>query len=419
MNFFKKLAIKICKDAKSSTNVMAKLDTAIKNQILIDAIEIIKLQKNNIFLANKMDLDIANQSKLESSKIDRLIIDEKRLDDITKSIEEVVKLSDPIGKITYNIYRDNGLNIKRISTPIGVMLAIYESRPNVTVDICAMSIKSGNVAILRSGVEAFNTSQIFADIFKKAMIKNNISPKAINFCEDSDRRLIKELLKMDKYIDVIIPRGGKSLIKAIANNTKIPLFKHLEGNCHTYIHEDADFNKARKILINAKMRRVGICGATESLLVDKKISKSIIPLLMDDLYKLGCEVRGDKSSQKIDSRIIPAKNLDFYTEYLDKILSLKIVKNIDEAINHIAKYGSSHTESIITENNFYANKFLQEVDSAIVMHNSSTQFADGGEFGFGQEVGIATGKLHARGPVGLEQLTTFKYQVVGDCAIRK
>ena len=419
MNSLKKQALQICKKAKSATKTMALLDSSTKNKILKTVIDLLKSQKNQIFYANQLDLDFAKNNNLENSKIDRLIINDNSLNSIIKSLEEIINLADPVGKISYDIHRDNGLNIKRISTPIGVMLAIYEARPNVTVDISAMSIKSGNVAILKSGAEAFNSSKIFADIFQQALIQNNISRYAISFCENSDRQLVNCLLKLDKYIDVIIPRGGKSLIQAISKNTKIPLFKHLDGNCHTYINEEADFNKARKILINAKLRRVGICGATESLLVDKKIASKIIPLLINDLQDYGCEVRGDKLSQQIDNRIKPVNKHDYYCEYLDKILSLKIVKNIDEAINHIAKFGSSHTESIITENNLIAQKFLQEVDSAIVMHNASTQFADGGEFGFGAEVGIATGKLHARGPVGLEQLTTFKYHVIADFAIRK
>jgi glutamate-5-semialdehyde dehydrogenase len=298
-------------------------------------------------------------------------------------------------------------------------LTIFEARPNVTLDVAGLSIKSGNVAILRSGSEALNSSKILASFFQEALKKFNVNENAITFCKNPHRDLVKGLLKMDKFIDVVIPRGGKSLILAVSKLSKIPIFKHLDGNCHTYIHEKADFAKARKILLNAKMRRVGICGATESVLIDKKIASKIIPILIDDLTNLGCEVRGSIDSRRIDKRIKKASIKDFYTEYLDKILSLKIVENIDEAISHIAKFGSAHTESIITEDQEMAQKFLNEVNSAIVMHNASTQFADGGEFGFGAEVGIATGKIHARGPVGLEQLTIYKYQIVADCAIRQ
>ena len=419
MNNFKQIAKTICVNAKSATKIMAKLDVKTKNKILSDAILLIKSKKNDILLANKKDIEFAQKNHLDSAKIDRLLIDETKIDSMIKSIEDIINLPDPVGKISLDVYRPSGLNIKRISTPIGVLLAIYEARPNVSVDISSMAIKSGNVAILRSGIEAFNSSKILVEIFQTALESNGINKFAINFCDNIDRKLISQLLKFDKFIDVVVPRGGKSLIQAISKNTKIPLFKHLDGNCHTYIHQDANFEKARKILINAKMRRVGICGATESLLVDKKIARQIIPLIMDDMQNLGCEVRGDKLSVKIDNRIILAKKSDYYCEYLDKVLSLKIVKNVDEAIEHISKFGSSHTESIVTEDKKSAQKFLQEIDSAIVMHNSSTQFADGGEFGFGGEVGIATGKLHARGPVGLEQLTIFKYIVEADFAIRK
>jgi len=411
--------LKICNEAKSAAKIMSKLSESPKNSILKQVKEAIIINKNQILKANQIDIENAHKNGLEASKIDRLLIDENKINNIINSIDEIINLPDPVGKISYNVNRPNGLNIRRISTPIGVMLAIYESRPNVTADIASLAIKSGNVVILRSGTEAINSSKILADIFKKVLIENNLPSGAVSFCDNPNRDLIKELLKMDRFIDVVIPRGGKSLILAIAKHTRIPLFKHLDGNCHTYIHEDADFEKARKILFNAKMRRVGICGATESLLVDKKIARKILPILIDDLIKNGCEVRGDSLSRQIDKRVQKVTKKDYYQEYLDKILSLKIVSDINEAIDHIAKFGSSHTESIVTENYESAQQFLSQVDSAIVMHNASTQFADGGEFGLGAEVGISTGRLHARGPVGLEQLTTYKYQVVAECAIRK
>ncbi|NBX53009.1 MAG: glutamate-5-semialdehyde dehydrogenase [Proteobacteria bacterium] len=411
--------LKICNEAKSATKIISKLDEASKNRILMQVKNAIIVNKNQILKANKIDLENAHKNGLESSKIDRLLMDENKINNIVNSIDEIINLPDPVGKISYNVTRPNGLNIRRITTPIGVLLAIYESRPNVTADIASLAIKSGNVVILRSGSESINSSKILADIFKKVLAENNLPSGAVSFCNNPNRELIKELLKMDKFIDVVIPRGGKSLILAIAKHTRIPLFKHLDGNCHTYIHEDADFEKARKILFNAKMRRVGICGATESVLVDKKVARKILPILIDDLINAGCEVRGDNLSRQIDKRVKKANKKDYYQEYLDKILSLKVVNDINEAIDHIAKFGSSHTESIVTENSESAQKFLSEVDSAIVMHNASTQFADGGEFGLGAEVGISTGRLHARGPVGLEQLTTYKYQVVAECAIRK
>ncbi len=298
-------------------------------------------------------------------------------------------------------------------------MAIFESRPNVTSDIAALSLKSGNAVILRCGSDSINSSKILADIYREALEKFNVDKDAIILVPNIEREYVTELLKMENHIDVVVPRGGKSLIKAVMEHTKIPVFKHLDGNCHTYIHEKADFEKAKKILLNAKMRRVGICGATESLLIDKKIAKRILPFIADELTLAGCEMRGDEEAVSIDKRIKAADQKDFYTEYLDKIISIKIVRDIDDAIKHIGIYGSSHTESIITEDKPVAQKFLKKVNSAIVMHNVSTQFADGGEFGLGAEVGIATGKLHARGPVGLEQLTTYKYIVEADCAVRK
>ena len=419
MNQLKAEILEICQKAKESAKSMALLDEATKNNILLEVKNLIILNKVKILEANFIDLENAKKNQLEASKIDRLMLDENKILSMVKSIDDIIKLDDPIGKIIYEVNRPNGLNIKRISTPIGVLLTIYEARPNVTTDVGALSIKSGNVVILRSGSEAINSSKILASFFQQALRKFNVDEHAVSFCKNPNRDFVNGLLKMDKFIDVVIPRGGKSLIMAVSKQSKIPIFKHLDGNCHTYINEKADFDKARAILLNAKMRRVGICGATESLLIDKKIAQKIIPILMDDLDKVGCEVRGMNDAMRIDSRIKKASTQDFYTEYLDKILSLKIVKNIDEAITHIAKFGSSHTESIITEDNEMAQKFLNEVNSAIVMHNASTQFADGGEFGLGAEVGIATGKIHARGPVGLEQLTIYKYQIFADCAIRK
>ena len=419
MNQLKAEILEICQKAKESAKSMALLDEAIKNNILSEVKNLIISNKEKILEANFIDLENAKKNQLEASKIDRLMLDEKKILGMVKSIDEIINLPDPIGKIIYEVNRPSGLNLKRVSTPIGVLLTIYEARPNVTSDVAGLAIKSGNVVILRSGSEALNSSKILASFFQEALRKFGVDEHAVSFCKNPNRDLVNGLLKMDKFIDVVIPRGGKSLILAVSKQSKIPIFKHLDGNCHTYINEKADFEKARKILLNAKMRRVGICGATESLLIDKKIASKIIPILMDDLDKVGCEVRGMNDARRIDNRIKKASTQDFYTEYLDKILSLKIVKNIDEAIAHIAKFGSAHTESIVTEDGEIAQKFLNEVNSAIVMHNASTQFADGGEFGLGAEVGIATGKIHARGPVGLEQLTIYKYQIVADCAIRQ
>jgi len=419
MDKTEKNVYEICHNAKKASYNIIDISTNTKNSILADVVKLLKKNSQIILEANKKDLQQAKKNNLDNAKIDRLTLDQSRINSIIKTIQDIIKLPDPVNKLLYQTKRDNGLTIKRVSTPIGVLLAIYESRPNVTADISALAIKSGNVVILKCGFESINTSSIIADIFRQALVKNKVDINFVNFLSFNNRELIYKILKLNNFIDVVIPRGGKSLIKSIAENSTIPLFMHLDGNCHTYIHHKANFDKARKILINAKMRRVGICGATESLLIDKKIAKKIIPLIADDLSLLKCEIRGEKDSIIIDKRIKLANEQDYYTEYLDKIISVKIVNDLNHAIEHIAKYGSSHTESIITEDKKSAKIFLTKVNSAIVMHNASTQFADGGEFGFGSEVGIATGKLHARGPVGLEQLTTFKYIVESDFAIRK
>ena len=410
---------KICIDAKKATESLANLDTSIKNKILNEAIKLLKKNTPKIIKSNQKDLRNAKENNLSLAKIDRLTLDEARINAIINSIKEIIKLPDPVGKILQETSRDNGLNIKRVSTPIGSLLAIFEARPNVASDIAALAIKSGNVSILRCGSDCINSAKIIAEIYREALEICDVNKNAVIIVPEIEREYVIELLKMDNHIDVVVPRGGKSLIKAVIENTRIPVFKHLDGNCHTYIHEKCDFDKARKIVFNAKMRRTGICGATESLLIDKKISKRILPLIARDLTSSGCEIRGDKESCEIDKKIKLADEQDFYTEFLDKIISVKIVKDLDEAIKHIAIYGSSHTESIITEDKKSATEFLQRVNSAIVMHNTSTQFADGGEFGLGAEVGISTGKIHARGPVGLEQLTTYKYIVESNCGLRK
>ncbi|MBP7710608.1 MAG: glutamate-5-semialdehyde dehydrogenase [Rickettsiales bacterium] len=411
--------LKICKDAKRASREIAILDSATKDQILAEVVKLFKKNAQKIIKANQKDVKLAKERKLDEAKIDRLILDEKRIIALANSVKEIIKLADPVGRILYEAKRENGLHIKRISTPIGVLMAIFESRPNVASDVAALALKSGNAVILRCGSDSINSSKVIVDIYREALEKLNLNKDAVILVPNIEREFVTELLQMDNYIDVVIPRGGRSLIKAVMESTKIPVFKHLDGNCHTYIHEKADFDKARKILFNAKMRRVGICGATESLLIDRKIAKKILPLIAEDLAAAGCQMRGDETCVELDKRIKAASEKDFSTEYLDKIISIKLVKDIDEAIKHIRIYGSSHTESIVTEDKIAAAKFLQKVNSAIVMHNASTQFADGGEFGLGAEVGIATGKLHARGPVGLEQLTTYKYVVEADCALRK
>jgi glutamate-5-semialdehyde dehydrogenase len=411
--------LQICQSAQLASKDISIANLEVKNKVLKDVINLIHKNSQKLLEANELDLNYALKKNLDSSKIERLKLDQNKINSLIISLTEIIKLPDPVDKILFENHLENGLHIKRVSIPIGVLLAIYEARPNVTCDISALALKSGNVAILRSSSDCFNSSKFIADLFRQALSQNSLDQNIITFVEDSSYEAVNKLLKMNKFIDVVIPRGGKNLIKSIMENSNIAMFNHLDGNCHTYIHASANYDKARKILFNAKMRRVSICGATETLLLDFDIAKEILPLIVDDLSQAGCEIRGDDLSCTIDSRIKLASEDDFYTEFLDKILAIKIVKNCDEAIYHIAKYGSSHTESIITEDKLIVQKFFKEVNSAIVMHNASTQFADGYEFGMGAEVGIATGKLHARGPVGLEQLTTFKYQVQAICAIRK
>ena len=418
----KKLSQIIAQNAQIASLDIANLSTDLKNKILLEIAKNIRANKDEIIAANQSDVALAKQNHLSAAKIDRLILDEKRIDNLANAVADIADLNDPVGKILYDVHRPNGLHIRRISVPIGVILAIYESRPNVTSDIAALGFKSGNAVILRAGKESFKTSQKIAEIYQNTLQKFGINPNCVSYVQSTDRDYVKELLKLDKFIDVVIPRGGKELIKAIMKLSKITVFKHLDGNCHTYIESEADLQKAIKITANAKMRRVGVCGATESLLIDQKIAKEFLPKIISELGNLGCEVRGDKAVQKIAQdnhlKVLKANNQDFYTEYLDAIIALKVVKNIDQAIAHINKYSSSHTESIITENQDQAEKFFKEVNSAIVMHNASTQFADGGEFGLGGEVGISTGKLHARGPVGLDQLTIYKYIVEANCGVR-
>ena len=408
----------LCNQAKQAKKSIAHLTTYNKNQLLDLVANNILTASKQILQANQLDLTNPELKSATPALIDRLTLNQQRIDSIVKSILDIIKLPDPINSITYDVNRENGLNIKRITVPLGVLLTIYEARPNVTSDVAALAIKSGNVAILRCGSDSYNTSLAIAKIYQQALLSLNLDPHIVSFCHNKDRNFVQELLQMSDHIDVVIPRGGKSLITAISNNSKIPLFKHLDGNCHIYVHSDADFVKATKIIINAKLRRTGICGAAESLLIDAKIADSFLPIICKDLQNQNCEIRGDEICQQIYSPIKPACEQDYYQEYLDKIISIKVVENIDRAIEWIGKYGSAHTDSIITENQLAAQQFLQQVDSAIVMHNASTQFADGGEFGLGAEVGISTGRMHARGPVGLEQLTTYKYIVSAECGLR-
>ena len=418
MTTIHEIMISIGESARSASRTLALASANTKNNALQLIATAIRQNQSTILRANAEDLTKAKQKNISAAFLDRLALNAERIEAMAKGLEEIAALPDPIGTILADIHRPNGLEIKRIRVPIGVIGVIYESRPNVTADAAGLCLKSGNAVILRGGSESFHSSSAILQAIQQGLLKAELPTTAIQMIPTSDRAAVSEMLKMDKYIDVIIPRGGQQLIERIAAESRIPLFKHLAGLCHTYLHQAADKEMARKIVLNAKMRRTGICGATETLLVDQTIVNSHLPSILDDLIKAGCEIRGDQQVMKLDSRVKPANEQDYETEYLDAVIAVKVVKDLSAAIEHIATYGTQHTEAIITDDKTAAEKFLREVDSAIVMHNTSTQFADGGEFGMGAEIGIATGKLHARGPVGVEQLTTFKYWVLGDGQLR-
>ncbi len=395
------------------------LDEKRKNKVLNDYIKIINTNKNKIINQNKIDIKNAEKKKIKSHLIERSILNESRINSIIKSIKEVIKLKDPCGKIISTTKRKNGLHIQKVTMPIGVIGVIYEARPNVTADISILCFKSGNAAILRGGSEAFHSNTILSNLFRSVLKKNKIDPNCIQLVNKTDRTYVDYLLSnMQSYIDIIVPRGGKNLVAKVLKFSTVPVIGHLEGLCHLYIDQDANLEMAKKITLNAKMRRTSICGATETLLIHKKIVKTHLVPILNLLHKNKCKIIGDKTVKKIFTLATIAKEKDWKTEYLDSIISVKIVNDIDEAITHIKKYGTNHTESIVTNNPKAASKFLNQVTSAIVMHNTSTQFADGYEFGLGAEVGISTNKMHPRGPVGLEQLTTYKYVVKSKGAIR-
>jgi glutamate-5-semialdehyde dehydrogenase len=403
----------IGKAAKKAARELASSSTEAKDRALLESARIIRESKDKILQANGEDLSAGKDKGLTNAMLDRLALDDGRIESIANGLEEVAALNDPIGEVMSDWDRPNGLNISRVRVPLGVIGVIYESRPNVTADAGALCLKAGNAAILRSGSESFHSSMAIMECLQQGLEISGLSKESIQLVPTKDRAAVGEMLTMVDYIDVIVPRGGKSLIERLTAESKVPLFKHLEGICHTYVDGAADEDKARKIVLNAKMRRTGICGATETLLVDRSIANKMLPHLVQDLITAGCEVRGDEITQAVDSRVTAANDDDWDTEYLESIISVKAVDGIEGAIEHIAEHSSEHTDAIITEDESVAEKFLNEVDSAIVMVNASTQYADGGEFGMGAEIGISTGKLHARGPVGVEQLTSFKYKVRG------
>ncbi len=414
----KKHIQEICIKAKEASKSLFHASSKDKNEALkLIAIQI-KTDKGDILKANSKDVDSAKLNNVSGALLDRLILNESRIKDMIQGLHNIILLEDPIGSEIKNWTPKNGINMSQKRVPIGVIGIIYESRPNVTADASALSLKSGNSIILRGGSESFNSSAAIVNSIKKGLRKSNISEDCVQIVNTINREAVGELLRMNKYINLIIPRGGKSLIARVQLESKIAVLSHLDGLCHTYIDKEANKEMSLNIVMNAKMRRTGICGATETLLCHKEIIDSILPDIVKNLINQGCEVRGDQYIQSLNENIKTATEEDWATEYLDKIISIKAVNNVSEAIRHIELYGSNHTDAIITENNETAETFLNEVNSAIVLHNASTQYADGGEFGMGAEMGIATGKLHARGPVGLEQLTTYKYQLRGNGQVR-
>ena len=397
-----------------------KINTKVKNKVLSNYALLLDREKKSILRENKKDVKFAENKGLKKNLINRLLVDETKLRGIKDSIKKISKLKDPVNVTLEKWKRPNGLNIKRVSIPIGVIGVIYESRPNVTSDVAGLCFKSGNAVILKGGSEAINTNRILAKLFRQALKKNNVEENFIQFIDSKERKVVDIMLsKMKKNIDVIIPRGGKNLVKRVQEFSKVPIIGHLEGLCHTYIDKDAELNMASKIVYNAKLRNTSICGATETILMHEKIVKKFCNPILKKLEENDCKIYGDSIIKKhYKGRLYPAKEKDWSTEYLTAAVSVKIVKSVKEAIDHINKYGTMHTDAIITKNEKTANQFLKNVKSSIAMHNTSTQFADGGEFGFGGEVGISTNTLPPRGPVGLAQLVSYKYEISSRGKIR-
>ncbi|MBF0393054.1 MAG: glutamate-5-semialdehyde dehydrogenase [Alphaproteobacteria bacterium] len=399
--------------ARAAARTLAQASTEKKNAALAAAARALRDDADLVLAANARDMAAGAEKGLSPAMLDRLRLDAGRIEAMARGLDEVAALSDPVGDVMAEWTRPNGLRIARVRVPLGVIGIIYESRPNVTADAGALCLKSGNAAILRGGSESFHSSTAIMDCLRRGLAAAKLPADSLQMVPTTDREAVGIMLRMTRHIDVIVPRGGKSLIERVIAESRIPLFQHLEGNCHTYVDGSSDLEMARQVVLNAKMRRTGICGATETLLVDRRVAASHLPVLIGDLLEAGCEVRGDEASRAVDPRVKPALTADWDTEYLDAIIAVKVVNGVGGAIAHIGAHGSQHTDAIVTEDQHAADRFIAEVDSAIVMHNASTQFADGGEFGMGAEIGISTGKLHARGPVGVEQLTSFKYVVRG------
>ena len=406
------------KQSKEATFVVSQLDGATKNRVLREMAQALRDNKEQILKANKLDMDDADKNNLTPALKDRLLLDDSRIEAMAVAIEEIAALKEPVGKVIEGWITDDGLKIEKVSIPIGVIGIIYESRPNVTSDTAALSFKSSNVCVLKGGKEAQHSNEAIAKVLQDVLEANNLPKAIISLLPDSSREAVSKLIKMDEYVDLIVPRGGEGLIKYVSSNATVPVVKHDKGLCHTYIDKDANIDDAIKISINAKVQRPGVCNAMETLLVDSSIAKDVLPRLKEAFDKAHTQLKGCKNTQDIID-VQEANDSDYDTEYLANILSIKVVDGVDEAISHIRKYGSGHSEAIITQDATTAEKFLNSIDAAAVYLNASTRFTDGGAFGFGAEVGISTNKLHARGPMGIEGLTTYKFKIYGSGQIRK
>lgn len=405
-------------NARAASRLMAAADTSTKNQALIYIASAILREKSVLIAANQQDLAAARANGLDDAMLDRLTLSEKSILTMAEGLQQISNLADPIGEMINLKYRPSGIQIGQMRVPLGVIGIIYEARPNVTVDAAGLCIKSGNACILRGGSEAIHCNQALAKLVYEGLEKAGLPTSAVQVIETTDRAAVGELITMKQYVDVIVPRGGKGLIERISNDARIPVIKHLDGNCHVYIDDQADFSKALPVLENSKTQRLGTCNTAESLLIARSVAKDMLPKLATMLTEKGIEIRGCSETLALVANAKPAKDEDFYTEYLAAIISCKVVDGLDEAITHINQHSSQHTEAIVTENYTKARRFLREVDSSSVMVNASTRFADGFEYGLGAEIGISTDKLHARGPVGLEGLTSLKYIVLGDGQVR-
>ncbi len=405
--------------ARAAAAVLAQTPAEVKRQVLETAAAELRSARATVLAANAEDVAEAKARDASGAIVDRLALDDQRLEATAAGLETVAALDDPVGQVVAEWQRPNGLKIARVRVPLGVIGIIYESRPNVTADAAALCLKSGNAAILRGGSESARSSAAIHACLTRALAKHGLPEAAVQMVPTQDREAVGIMLRdMAGYIDVIVPRGGKGLVARVQQDARVPVMSHLEGICHTYVHAAADLTMARRIAKNAKLRRTGICGATETILIDRACAATHLQPIVQDLIDGGCEVRGDASTQSSDRRVRAAVDADWGKEFLDAIVAIRIVDGVDEALEHIRRYGSAHTDAIVTDDAAAAERFLNELDSAIVMHNASTQFADGGEFGMGAEIGIATGKIHARGPVGAAELTSYKYIVRGTGQIR-